>query len=240
MSSLSLRERARVRAVLWDQQTCPPWHEALQRYPVAVATYGSSRLAELDRWLRLELLPSVIARSGGSSGGRVGDVAIWEGRPMPFITLQELVWATEWKMLRGVWRPRNLQLVRGNPPAEVERLSAEALEAVPDPKRPLALLARLAGVGPATASAVLATAAPSAYPFFDEVVAAQIPGLGPAAFTTAYYYRYADALRRRAGNLAAVCTHSPWPVHDLDLALWSVVDGTKPAPVSPALPASPR
>jgi hypothetical protein len=132
-------------------------------------------------------------------------------------------------MLRGVWRPRNLQLVRGNPPAEVERLSAEALKAVPDPKRPIALLARLAGVGPATASAVLATAAPSTYPFFDEVVATQIPGLGPVAFTTAYYYRYAEALRERASALTPACPHAPWPVHDLDLALWSVVDGKKRA-----------
>ena len=189
---------------------------------MAVAAYGSQRLAELDRWLRDELPPAIAAR------------------PAPLVTLQELVWATEWKMLRGVWRPRNLQLVRSNLGTEVERLSAEALKAIPDPRRPLALLARLGGVGPATASAVLATAAPSTYPFFDEVVAAQVPGLGPVAFTAAYYQRYANALHRRASLLTTVCSHSPWPVHDLDLALWSAVDGKKPVSLSRALPAAPR
>ena len=67
----------------------------------------------------------------------------------------------------------------------------------------MALLTRLAGVGPATASAVLATAAPAVYAFFDEVVATQIPGLGPVAFSSGYYQRYAEALaatRRRPGR----------------------------------------
>lgn len=196
-------------ASLWNVQACELWHTALERYPAAVAAYGSPRLAELDRWRRLELPRRIAAR------------------PTPCVTLAELIWVTEWKMLRGVWRPRNLQLVRENPSAEVERLSAEALAAVPDPKRPVALLARLAGVGPATASAVLATAAPASYPFFDEVVALQIPGLGQVAFTAAYFQRYADALRQRAASLAAVCPHGSWPVHDLDLALWAAVDGRK-------------
>lgn len=165
---------------------------------------------ELDRWRRFEL------------PGRIA------ARPAPSVTVEELGWVTEWKMLRGVWRPRNLQLVTGNPAAEVERLSAEALRAVPDPRRPVALLTRLAGVGPATASSVLATAAPAAYPFFDEVVGAQVPGLGPVAFTAAFYQRYAEALRERAARLASVCGHGGWLVHDLDLALWTAVDGRKP------------
>src|SRR5687767_13714342 len=118
-------------ATLWDEESCAPWHAALERYPAAVVAYGSQRLAELDRWLREEL-PSALSSRGAS----------------PCITLDELGWATEWKMLRGVWRPRNLQLVRGNPEPEVKRLSAEAFRALPDPRIPIALLARLAGVGP--------------------------------------------------------------------------------------------
>jgi hypothetical protein len=193
--------------LLWTVNDCGPWHTALEGYPAAVAAYGTARLAELDRWRRDDL-PRLIA-----------------ARTPPHVTLEEVVWVTEWKMLRGVWRARNLQLVRGNPPYEVVRLSTEALAAVPDPKRPVTLLAKLAGAGPATASAVLAVAAPAVYPFFDEVVAVQIPELGPVAFTPPYYQRYAAALRARADTLTAACPHRAWPVHDVDLALWAAVGG---------------
>lgn len=196
---------------LWTTEACGPWHAARDAYPAAAAAYGPARLAELDRWRRDDL------------PGRIA------GRALPHVTLEELVWVTEWKMLRGVWRARNLQLVRGNPPEAVERLSTAALAAVPDPKRPVALLAKLAGVGPATASAVLATVAPAVYPFFDEVVAVQTPGLGPVAFTAAYYQRYAAALRERAATLSIICPHRTWTAHDLDLALWAAAGGKVPA-----------
>ena len=58
-----------------------------------------------------------------------------------------------------------------------------------------------AGVGPATASAVLAAAQPRYYPFFDECVAAQIPEMGELAYTVSFYDRYAIALRKRAGKI---------------------------------------
>lgn len=189
---------------IWKAEACGPWHGAFDGYAAAVTAYGTARLVELDDWLRTEL------------PGRLA------GRPAQFVTLEELSWITEWKMLRGVWRAHNLQLVRGNPSAEVERLSAQALSAVPDPRRPVALLCQLAGVGPATASAVLATGAPDVYPFFDEAVADQMPDLGPVAFSAAYYQQYAEALRARAASLSACCTHTSWKVHDLDLALWAV------------------
>ncbi len=196
-------------SALWEMDSCDAWHAALQQYPEAVAAFGSARLVELDQWRREELPHRITARS------------------RPAITLDELVQLTEWKMLRGVWRPKNLGLVRSNAGAIVEQHSAEALAAVPDPKRPLAVFGKLAGVGPATASALLATAAPETYPFFDEVVGGQIPGLGPVAFTGSYYQQYAAALRERAARLAATCGHGPWPVHHLDLALWAAVGGKK-------------
>ena len=70
------------------------------------------------------------------------------------------------------------------------------------------------------ASAVLAAARPDIYPFFDEVVAQQIPGLGPVAFTPAYYGRYADRLRARAGELGG-----GWTAHAVGQALWAAAGG---------------
>src|SRR3712207_8361368 len=50
---------------------------------------------------------------------------------------------------------------------EVVAASRRAFAAIPDDRAPLRLLGELKGVGPATASAVLAAYRPDLYPFFD-------------------------------------------------------------------------
>ena len=150
---------------LWTNDAVEAWREALASYEAVVERQGVARLMDLDRWVRAEL-PATIAT-----------------RASPHVTHAELVKVAEWKMARGVWRGRNLALVRGNEPAAVIAISTAALAEVPHPSAPIATLAQLAGVGPATASAVAAAAAPNLYPFFDELVAAQVPGLGKVAFT---------------------------------------------------------
>ena len=119
------------------------------------------------------------------------------------MTLDELAKITEWKMARGTWRQRNLVLVQSNSPELVEETSREALSNTPDAKKPISILSRLSGVGPATASAVVAATAPEIYPFFDDLVAEQIEGLGKIGFTSSFYNRYSEAIRDRAGRLGA-------------------------------------
>lgn len=189
-------------AELWTSDAASDWQEALDGYAAVVARQGVARLAELDRWYRDDL-PAAIA-----------------GRTPARATLEDLVRVTEWKMARGIFRPRNLVLVRSNPPERVEEASTAALAAIPDPRRPIALLSALAGVGPATASAVAAAAAPDVYPFFDELVGAQVPGLGDVAFSPACYARYAAALRERAERLGA-----PWTPAAVEQALWAHAGG---------------
>ena len=191
-------------AMPWQDDNHAAWSAALATYPDVVAARVVSRLPELDTWYRDELPGLLAARS-----------------PVQ-ITHEELVRVTEWKMKRGAWRARNLVLVRGNDPSEVERLSREAFALVPEPRKPVARIAELAGVGPATASAVLAAVHPDLYPFFDEDVAVQIPDLGPVAFTMPYYLRYATRLRERAAQLGG-----DWTAHTVGQALWSVAIGEK-------------
>jgi hypothetical protein len=192
---------------LWNNSECATWHTALDGYPSVIAAQGSERLTRLDRWY-LEELPALI-----------------KARSEPFITLDELKEVTSWKMARGVWRERNRWLVSGNAPEAVEAASRQAFAAAPDPRKPISTLSTLAGVGPATASAVMAAHAPETYPFFDELVAAQIPGLGPIDFTLKYYVAYAQALRERAIQLTSACPHRPWTPHDLAQALWAASGG---------------
>jgi hypothetical protein len=187
---------------LWTTTEPAAWEAALARYPEVVARQGVARLPELDAWYRGELAGAVLAR-----------------RPAQ-LALPELVRLTEWKMARGAWRAPNLARVRANPPDAVAAASAAAFAAAPHPTRPIAALAELDGVGPATASAALAAVAPAHYPFFDELVVAQLPGLGAVAWTLRYYGRYADALRERAAALGG-----GWTAADAERALWAHAGG---------------
>jgi hypothetical protein len=187
---------------LWLSDDQAHWRAALERYAGVIAGQGVERLPTLDRWYHNEMAGVVTARQP------------------PFMTHDELGRVTEWKMARGVWRQRNLLLVRSNEPALVERVSREALAMIPEPMTPIARLATLAGVGPATASAVVAAVAPEIYPFFDEIVANQVPDLGRVDFTPRYYRRYAEALRQRAARLG-----NDWTPARVERALWAHAGG---------------
>jgi hypothetical protein len=187
---------------LWPSSAVTDWRAALDSYEAVVARQGVARLPELDEWYRDELPDAIGARQPAH------------------ITLPELVRLTEWKMARGVWRAPNLILVRGNAAGTVVETSTAALAKVPHPTAPIAALAKLAGVGPATASAVAGAFAPGVYPFFDELVAAQVPSLGKVAWTLGYYGRYAEALRERANGLG-----KGWTPVMVERALWANVGG---------------
>lgn len=187
---------------LWNDANIDRWQAALGRYPDVVLAQGVHRLPERDTWYR-ENLPTNLA-----------------GRDPRYATLDELIQVTEWKMARGVWRQRNLVLVRSNPPEIVEKTIRDALSVVPDPIRPVTRLSTLAGVGPATASALLSAASPEVYPFFDDLVADQIPALGKVDYTPKYYARYASAIRERAAALG-----QPWTPTLVERALWSNAGG---------------
>lgn len=175
---------------------------ALENYSSVVAAQGVAKLAERDRWYRDELPSLIAARS-----------------PM-HVTRDELVQATEWKMSRGEWRQGNLVLVKSNTLASVKEASARAIAAIPDPRVPIASLVELKGVGPATASAIVSAVAPEQYPFFDELVAAQLPELGDVKWTLPYYLKYAEALRAVARKLGG-----DWTPASLERALWAHVGG---------------
>lgn len=192
--------------LLWTVADPMPWTNALDRYGAEVEAQGVASLPAHDAWYHAELGPAIRARTPRH------------------VVLSELSRLTEWKMARGVWRARNLVLVRGNAPDDVVQASTEAFALVPHPTKAIARLATLAGVGPATASAVLAAAEPDHYPFFDELVANQIPDLGPVKYTLSYYARYSEALRERASALG-----SGWTPAAVEHALWAYAGGKRGA-----------
>lgn len=187
---------------LWHSTRVDDWNAALDAYDDVISAQGVASLPAHDVWYHHEL-PIRIAE-----------------RESACVLHEELVRITEWKMARGVWRARNLVLVRGNAPELVESTTRDAFTLVPHPSTPIARVSELAGVGPATASAVIAAYAPEVYPFFDEIVASQVPDLGLVAFTLSYYKRYALALRERAAALGG-----SWTPARVERALWSNAGG---------------
>lgn len=187
---------------LWASTSLDAWTRTLARYESVIAKQDVAKLPAHDEWYTHELPAAIASRS------------------TPHIVHDELVRLTEWKMARGVWRAPNLVLVRGNTPKQVIEASTQGLALIPHPTKPISTIATLAGVGPATASAVAAAHKPALYPFFDELVAAQVPSLGKVAWTLGYYGKYAAALRERASGLG----HGWTPVM-VERALWTHVGG---------------
>ena len=192
---------------LWVEASCAAWDDARASYRDVLLASGGDRLLALDRWYHQDLPREIEARSPAH------------------VELTELVRAVEWKMHRGVYRARNLALARANEAEVVTMASREAFAAVPHPTEPIARLARLKGVGPATASALLSAYRPDVYPFFDDVVATEIPDLAPVGFTLKGYAAYAERLRQRAALLAVGCPAGRWTAHALGCALWAAAGG---------------
>lgn len=98
-----------------------------------------------------------------------------------YLTVEELVEVVEWKMTRGIWRPRNKQLAAGNTPEAAREATERGLALMSGGQDPVAFqaaleaIAELKGIGPATASAVLSLAWPERVPFFDEAMAKVMP-----------------------------------------------------------------
>lgn len=183
---------------LWAEANSARWQQAFDAYPDAIARHPVERLPALDTWYRGDFTRDVQARA-----------------PMT-ITHDEMVRVTEWKMARGVWRAPNLVRVKANSAESVGmagRTAAAHLDAL---SKAIGAFTALDGVGPATASAVLAVMAPAAFPFFDEDVAKQVPDLGAVAWTLGYYKRYAAALIARASALGGT-----WNAMRVERALWS-------------------
>jgi hypothetical protein len=157
-----------------------------------------ARLVELDAWYRDELPDAIRARRA------------------PHVTLAELARLTEWKMARGVWRAPNLVLVRGNAPTTVIETSTAALAAADAVAGPTPSSLASMAIGALGCGTAASAYSPEHYPFFDELVAAQVPQLGVVKWTLGFYATYAQALRERASTLGG-----GWTPGMVERALWA-------------------
>ncbi|CAH9121712.1 unnamed protein product [Cuscuta epithymum] len=127
------------------------WKEALLSYEARIEALDKPNLVSLDGFYRNEL-----------------PVLIRQRDPTPYIITSELTKLMQWKLTRGKWRPRLLDFVSSLDDEVVKSASQAGFRSLPDVSKAISELTVLKGVGPATASAVLAAYAPDVAPFMSD------------------------------------------------------------------------
>lgn len=202
---------------LWNEKKCGVWDETLKQYEGLILAHNVNQLPEIDAWYQKEL-PALISK-----------------REPACVTKDEFLEILRWKMKRGDWREYNRIRIAETDALLIKKTAQRALAAAravstevetksKEYKEPIQIVCELNGVGPATASALLAAYRPDLYPFFDEWIGKQIEGLEKVAFTASYYWKYADALRTKARELQKKCGDA-WHAQNVGQALWVASGG---------------
>lgn len=155
---------------LWKSDDPAEWRKALDAYPDRLAALNDPKLQELDAWF----------------WGSLGDAI--RARDPNRLTAPELVRVVEWKLARGKFRPNLVKFARAHTEATAGKATSEALKRFGSSSNGddrnenknglaacLAPLCALKGIGPATASAVLAAATPLIPMMSDELIAVALP-----------------------------------------------------------------
>lgn len=189
------------------------WRGVFERYWDVVEAKAKGKkpgkLLNLDKWYQ-ENLPTLIS-----------------SRPDKHVSLSELGKLMEWKLTRGKFRPRLQQLVASNSEDTVEKCSRKAFALLPDVQAAIAELSSLKGVGPATASAVLAAGAPEQTAFMSDEAMESVPGLKPIQYTAKHYALYLGKMVERTEQLNKLDPQQDWTPHRLELCLWAWTIATR-------------
>ena len=132
------------------------------------------------------------------------------------MTLKQLERLMIWKLRRGMFRPTLMGLIRRNDNKVVIDITKSAFEAARlDTGEGLDTLCKLQGVGPATASAILAVYLPSEVPFMSDEAMDAVLGL-PRSYTKPQFLQFQKAVSNKANKLGAM-----WSPALIEKALWS-------------------
>ncbi|CAN8003406.1 unnamed protein product [Ixodes hexagonus] len=163
---------------------------------------GPEELIKLDAWQ--EQLPKTI-----------------QARKDKHLVHEELVKIMKWKLMRGKYRPQLLDLVRINTELAVKSTSKKAFRKLPNLSGAITALTNLKGIGPATASAILAAAFPEQAPYMADESMLSTPGVEATDYTLAEYLNYAERIKTCTEQLAQKDPDSKWTPHKVELVLWA-------------------
>ncbi|XP_060777144.1 uncharacterized protein zgc:112496 isoform X2 [Neoarius graeffei] len=163
---------------------------------------SSTKLLELEKWYQEELPAAILARTERS------------------LTHPELVKLMEWKLTRGKFRPRLKQLIGSNSEEAVLCCTKKAFAVLPDVRSAIAELSTLKGLGPATASAVLAAGAPGEVAFMADEVVESVAKLRPVQYTAKHFSLFLEEILRKTRQLNKD-KQNDWTPHKVELCLWA-------------------
>lgn len=184
------------------------WRKVFEKYWEVVEVKSSGKgkagkLRSLDKWYQEEL-PKIIS-----------------ARAQRHITRDELSKLMEWKLTRGKFRPRLQQLIASNSEEVVQNCSKKAFNLLPDVQAAIMELSTLKGMGPATASAVLAAGAGDQAAFMADESVESIAELRPVQYTAKHYLLYLDYITQKTKHLNSVDSQSDWTPHRVEICLWT-------------------
>ncbi|KAJ4744602.1 DNA binding protein [Rhynchospora pubera] len=183
------------------------WKAELEAYESRLESLAKADLVSLDSFYRKEL-----------------PLLLRQRDPDPFISKAELVRLMRWKLSRGKWRPRLLDFVSSLEEEEVQLASKKGFASLPDLSKAISSLTVMKGVGPATASAILAAYAPDIAPFMsDEAMMAAMGSV--KEYTLKQYMFFAEKLQQKAKELSG--EGECFTASDVERALWSSAMGSK-------------
>lgn len=197
---------------LFGCEEAAAWRRAFDKYWDVVEARvkgGKPKLLQLDKWYQEEL-PALIS-----------------SRSEKHLTQSELVKLMEWKLTRGKFRPKLQQLVASNGDDAVRECSRKAFGLLPDVQAAVAALSALKGVGPATASAVLAAGAPESAAFMSDEAMESVPGLKPIQYTAKHYALYLQKMAAQSAKLNKTDPQQGWTPHRVELCLWATATASK-------------
>eukprot|EP00762_Andalucia_godoyi_P003681 ANDGO_00739.mRNA.1 hypothetical protein SARC_00495 len=187
-------------AQLWGTNRRSVWQEAVSLYDDAISVVADQNLHNrnkryhldlhaLDVWVRHKLTQDI------------------QQRVPKQLTVFELAKIVQLKMTRSTFRPRNQSIVESNTNDKVMRATATAFSimdqasSIEPLKKAMAVLCKLAGVGPATASLVLSIVYPHSVPFFDELQARVVLNVSEVSFTLRTFDEYYQLVMQKANKL---------------------------------------
>ncbi|XP_063077641.1 uncharacterized protein zgc:112496 isoform X2 [Engraulis encrasicolus] len=184
------------------------WRGVYEKYWAVVEAKSTGKgkagkLLALDKWYQEELPKLISARSE------------------PHVTRDDLSKLMEWKLTRGKFRPRLQQLIESNSAETVMSCSKKAFALLPNVEAAITELSTLKGMGPATASAVLAAGAGDEAAFMADESVESIPELRPVQYTAKHYRLYLDKITQKTKHLNTVDSGKDWTPHKVELCLWA-------------------
>ncbi|KAB7499784.1 hypothetical protein Anas_02075 [Armadillidium nasatum] len=189
-----------------------PFKEMYKLYPDAIKSKAHSKkksedcenLLKLDKWFQEDLIKTISSRK------------------TPHITREELVDIMKWKLLRGKWRPRLIQLAESNSSESVIDVSSKAFSLANKGQvlKAVEKSTELKGVGPATASAILAVGSSTNCSFFADEVA-EVFLQEKATYTLKEYLQINDSILEVRNHLNK--ENEEWTAHNVELTIWTYV-----------------